>query len=237
MVVMAPQQQQVRAPQQSVIVTPVSGTAVVPAQQPQQPQSAAVTVSALPVSRANQTVQLIPISTPGSTPNTSDNNPNKVYLANHPTAGQILVKKWSPPGSSPASPSPPVPHRSPIRSPTALSQHTPIPTTLSLPQEPVSASLLLNSSSSSSSASVFQKPLPVASSPSPVTVQRVISPISKPMVNTPLPKEIQLPSEPVPMSSKEIQDLSAGVNVNEDVLSNGSNDGDGERRLLVQVRL
>ncbi len=67
-------------------------------------------------------------------------------------------------------------------------------------------------------------------------------------VNTPLPKEIQLPSEPVPLDSNEMKRLTAGQSEDEDdVASTGSCGangiphehriaGESTKQILVQVR-
>ncbi len=225
-------------------------------------------------------------------PQQQQGQPDKIFVANHPTAGQILVRKWSPspspspPGAPPQSgvttvsrlipvsgPPPPGARIATLRqvaaappgSPaglrpqlqvsvrprlivpsstsagTALNQNTPIPTTLSLPQVPVSAAELSASTAAAvtlpsqpvRSEVLFQKPLPPpASSPgSPVNVQRLLanaSPVRivpsspspqpqprSPLVNTPLPKEIRLPSEPLPMDRMQGVDAKDASNSGE----------------------
>ncbi len=278
------------APVPGSIVVVNSGTQnqqvirLVTSSHPQQPQQPAVaTGGGVTVTPQPQPI-LIPVGQQQQQQQRgAPGQPDKIFLANHPTAGQILVRKWSPspspspPGVAPApgssattttvsrlipvsGPPPPgariatlrpstarpqvpvalrpatqrVQQGAPARivlpaatAPTTLNQNTPLPTTLALPQEPVSAAELMQQPSSSSTIApitlpshpvstdeLFQKPLPVSSpsgvhrmlagaSPSPVKVVALPTQPRSPQqlvvqVNTPLPKEIQLPSEPVP---------------------------------------
>ena len=144
--------------------------------------------------------RLIPVSAP----------PPGTRIALRPTAPQqqqIIVR----PGTTVRKPMPvlplePLPPASASSStpPSASPRSTPSPQLVQLPTQPLPPS-------STSSGAIFQKPLPV-SSPGPARLLANASPVkvvtmTKPTesVNTPLPKAIQLPNEPVPMNAPEMQ--------------------------------
>ena len=199
---LAPQQPQPQQQQQPTILLSTSTTSAPTTSQQQVLVSLPGQVRRFPASPSPPPTRLIPISQAGT------------RLALRPAQQQqpqqqIIIRQQ--PGlkantalALPQEPIPPSTASTPSPSP----RSTPSPQLVALPTQP-----LPPSSSASSSSGVFQKPLPVSSpgptrllaNASPVKMVTIAAPGSKePPVNTPLPKAIQLPSEPVPMKEVKV---------------------------------
>ena len=249
-----------------------------------------ITPSGVVVSSAAPTTRLIPV---GSFPGQMRGQmPVTVTSAGGQTIQQVVFQQSpGPPGQRQVGPPRFITQQQQI--PVTIEKpNTPLPTTLSLPQEPLSPAQMAMSGPPSvggvddahdfvstqgsvqvrrivspvvSTHDVFQKPLPVSSTGGmktffvPKTMvsqqqpQQIVVQQQQPQVvnsGTPLPKQFQLPSEPVPITSPDIQhELSQSPKPDEGGGSRpGSRPGSGrstpignggqqQQQILVKVRI